>query len=662
MDNEETIPLRAWALYFPEDEYTAFNKEIPLIMLIRKALDLSTIQLKTIFETAVFECDYEFFSKFKCPPTSLKCFSCAVSEKLFEEFNEIVHIETRITNHNEISSFSDVSTARVDTLVTLIGTCCRVGFKRIENQEAYFECTTCSRILKVYNQNNIYKTPKCNCKGKQFIFLSGHPETKCIDKQEIKIQELFTNDSNINILEVDLYGSLVGMLVPGDLLQLTGIIRAELSGEAYKLKVECNNLQIIKNRNYFRSGQDFQTDFQTFKKISEQPNLIGVFVRSLFPNIYGNALIKAGLVLSLFGGTRKYAGSQQVRPEIHVLIVGDPGLGKSQLLLNVCSILPKSTYISGNFCTTAGLTVSITHDPITGEYMADAGALVVSDGGICCIDEFDKIDDHTALYEAMEDQRVTVAKAGVCCSVPTRATIIAASNPRNGQFDMSRSIKDNLKFDTSLMSRFDLIFVLKDDLNEQENYEIGNQILKRRHCTAEEQISTLVRNLREDTLVKSSETVYSQEILKKYIEYARLSVNPVLSKIAREKIKEYYLELRKEKNVSIRNLESLIRLTESCAKLELKTIASAAHASFAISLYRKVFIKEGKVKGEKKENIEEILRRFIEEEGTSLIKKEELMELIKKSKMKRAEHEVLELLNSEGMVIKKEKGLYKINI
>lgn len=661
------IPLKTWSLYFPNEEYTTFSKEISLVISIIRTLNLSLPDLKAILDSGIFECEYDIFSKFSnssstCISNTIKCFGCAVSEKIFESFNKAVYIETRIINHSEICQFSEISTSKVDALVTLMGTCCRVGFRKIENLESYFECVKCSKILKVQNQNNIYKIPKCSCKSKSIVFLSGHASTKYTDKQEIKIQEIFTSDSNTKVLEIDLYGSLVGTVVPGDLIQLTGIVKAELSGEAYKLKIECNSLQIIKNRNNLRNEQYFQSDFETFKKISEEPNLISIFINNLYHDIYGNTLIKAGLILSLFGGTRKYAGAQPVKSEIHVLIVGDPGLGKSKLLLNTCSILPKSTYVSGNFCTTAGLTVSISHDPITGEYMTDAGALVVSDGGMCCIDEFDKIDDHTALYEAMEDQKVTVAKGGVCCSVPTRSTIVAATNPKNGHFDTTKSIKDNLKFDSSLISRFDLVFILRDDLNEKENYEIGNQILKKRHCGIEDPISSLMKDLRSDTFIKHNSTVYTSEILKKYIEYARMTVNPVLSRAAKQKIKEYYLEIRKDGSTSIRNLESLMRLTESCARMELKSIASGAHASFAISLHRRIFIKNEKQAKTRKVNFECLLKEYTEMNGTNTISRVDLINLIKQSNSKKPEQEVLETLNFQGLIIKKGNEEYKINI
>lgn len=659
--------LKTWEIYFKKEEYTVFNQEINLVKEIVECLSKEdTSFIRKMKEKRVFLCEYSLFKKFNCSALLLNCFSCAGSEIIFNLFNELIEIRTKIVNHGILSHFSEINNSCVGNLVSVVGTCVRVGFRKIESLVSYFQCCGCNKIIRKIVENNIHSNPKCSCKSKSFVFMQNHPEMKCIDKQEIKIQEVYSEEQT-KIIEVELFGDLVSSCGPGDLIKVTGIVKAKLIGDCYKLFVECNNLE-IRNKNSVDLGavegaimdievegilqggnlqkdieeEDANTEntnvsFQVFKSLSQEPDLISILISLLFPNIFGHSLIKEGILVSLFGGTKKYVGCNIVRSEIHVLIIGDPGLGKSKMLLNASTVLPKSTYVSGNFTTNSGLTVSITHDN-NNEYMVDAGALVVSDGGVCCIDEFDKIDDHASLFEAMEDQRVSLAKGGVCCSVSARATIIAASNPKGGHFNKNKSLKENIRFDTMILSRFDLVFTLVDDLTEEENYKISNQILKK---------------------VKEDNTAgrYNKEIIKKYILHSRNCVNPVLSRGAKQRIKEYYSEIRKNKGVSIRNLESLVRIAEAYARMELKAVASLGHAQRAISLYKKLLIKET---DNKKVNIGDLLRSYMDDSGKREISKEELVGLIKQTKQTKTVEEVIEMLNFKGEIIKKGEGRYMI--
>lgn len=224
-------------------------------------------------------------------------------------------------------------------------------------------------------------------------------------------------------------------------------------------------------------GMEFTLkELYAVREIHEQKNVFHLIVNSLCPAIYGHEMVKAGLVLGLFGGTQKYADDHDriaIRGDPHILMVGDPGLGKSQLLQACAHVSPRGVYVCGNNSTTTGLTVTIIKDS-NNDNSLEAGALVLSDQGCCCIDEFDKMgNQQQALLEAMEQQTVSIAKAGLLCSLPARASVLAAANPICGHYDKSKTVSENLKFSSAILSRFDLVFILLDKADEVSIFELN---------------------------------------------------------------------------------------------------------------------------------------------------------------------------------------------
>ncbi|MFW9877116.1 MAG: hypothetical protein ACFFG0_28840 [Candidatus Thorarchaeota archaeon] len=299
---------------------------------------------------------------------------------------------------------------------------------------------------------------------------------------------------------------------------------------------------------------------------------------SIAPSIYGMDWEKRALSMHLVGGNKKeYPDKTRVRGDIHILIIGDPGTGKSQLLTYIASIAPHSILTSGKSTTNAGLTASAIRDDFgEGGWTIEAGALPLADGGHVIIDEIDKMPekDRTGMHEGMEQQKINVSKAGLITSLNSRCAVLAGANPKEGRFESYNSISDQIGLPSTLISRFDMVFPIKDEPNKKKDSELANHILSQRDNPKEPKIC--------------------RDLLRKYIAYARSNIKPRISEEAKKEIQNYYLEMRTlEKNlenntiaITPRQLESLIRMTEASAKLRLSQEASIEDAKYAIRIMR----------------------------------------------------------------------------
>ena len=398
-------------------------------------------------------------------------------------------------------------------------------------------------------------------------------------------------------------------------------------------------------------------------------------VHSLCPTIYGQEMVKAGIILALFGGVRKSIGGRgnvPVRGSIHCLVVGDPGLGKSQMLKAASSVAPRGMYVSGRSVSKAGLTATVVRDPGTGSHTFEAGAMVLSDGGVCCVDEFDKMpNEHKALLEAMEQQSVSVAKAGLTATLPSRTAVLAAANPVKGLYNRSKTVNENLKMSPALLSRFDLCFICVDDPNDELDENLAFHVLAphgeggqlrlkqaqqkllayHAHVDDEDEVAeydggggnrrkrgrdnewsdddyrdhgrildyaytqatqggrasggnnagalaihrvSLKRRLRLDLAgADESFAPLPHSLMRKYIAYACAYCHPRLTPEAGEVLRAFYLELRGKAGVGAdgppitpRQLESLVRLAEARAKVELRERVTVEDAMDAVEVMK----------------------------------------------------------------------------
>lgn len=484
--------------------------------------------------------------------------------------------------------------------------------------DAVFECGACRQHIHWPQDRTVpvLRTPpdcdplKGGC-GKpaaraRFSFLEA--ESTTVDFQRLEVQEEpegLRGGSHPENLPILLVEDLVEQIPPGTRVTVNGVLHpVPRPVPSRGAGATSNVLDVVLLANSVeRRSKDYseveitEEERKEIERWRGDPEVFDRFARSLAPSIKGMTMEKKAIALQLFGGVEKQLpDGVRIRGDSHVLIIGDPGLAKSQLLSYVARTAPRGIYTSGKGTTSAGLTAAAVKDDFSGgRWVLEAGAMVLADRGFLCVDEIDKMspEDRSSMHEALESQTVSIAKAGITATLRARCPVLAAANPKFGRFTSDQQPQRQFDLPVTLLSRFDVILPIRDKPDEASDRQLARAILQQHH-QAEERESQ--RALGESLETPTPAGLFSQEFLKKFIAYAKQNIRPVMDEEANARLEAYYMEMRKvipaeeeggeRAGIAItpRQLEALVRLTESSARARLSPQATVKDAERAIEV------------------------------------------------------------------------------
>jgi replicative DNA helicase Mcm len=528
------------------------------------------------------------------PDEYLEAFNEAVLSVLREihpDYEQEIHekIRVRIGNYTVQKGLREINADLINKLVSISGMVVRSSEVKPLAKKVAYKCTNCNTVTEAQLKGLVMKKPvKCPaCSEKE---LEMDPESSLfIDFQMVRLQELpedLPAGQLPHYIEVTVMSDLVDQCRPGDRIILTGIIRIEqeqLAPQAktslFRLRMEGNNIEFLGGRAGSKDTRSVERimisteDERQIRTIASKPDAYEKLIASFAPHIYGHEPIKEAILLLIVGSvTKRLEDGSTRRGDINVLLVGDPGTAKSEMLKFTAKIAPRGLYTSGRGSTAAGLTAAVIRDK-SGIMMLEAGAVVLGDQGIVCIDEFDKIkpEDRSALHEVMEQQTCSVAKGGIVATLNARTSILSASNPIYGKYDPYKNITENVNLPVPLLTRFDLIFIVRDSPDKEKDNLVASHILE----------------IHRDT-EQAARPAIDIDLFSKYLSYAK-QIEPALTPEAIDIVRSYYMDMRRIESegmitVTPRQLEGLIRLASARARLLLKDVVDAEDAQRAIYL------------------------------------------------------------------------------
>ena len=559
--------------------------------------------------------------------------------------------------------------------------------------EAAFECQRCGTLTRIPQTGSDFQEPH-ECQGceRQGPFTINFDQSEFVDAQKLRVQEspegLRGGETPQNI-DVHIEDDITGRVTAGDHVRVTGILhldQQENNREASPMfDVFMDGIAVDIEDEQFEDMDISEADKRAIVELSTEDDIYEQMIGSIAPSIYGYEQAKLAMILQLFSGVAKHLpDGSRIRGDLHMLLIGDPGTGKSVMLQYIRNIAPRSVYTSGKGSSSAGLTAAAVRDDFGDgqQWTLEAGALVLADQGIAAVDELDKMrpEDRSAMHEALEQQTISVSKAGINATLKSRCSLLGAANPKYGRFDQYESIGEQIDLEPALVSRFDLIFTVTDHPDPDEDKKLAEHILRTNYAgelntQRNEQTAANVSQAEVDAVTDTVAPDIEPELLRKYIAYAQRNCFPTMTEEAKEAIGDFYVSLRSEGAdddapvpVTARKLEALVRLGEASARVRLSDSVELEDAERVIEIVRSclrdigvdpetgefdadiVETGQSKTQRDRVKNVKALISE-IEKEYDSGAPVEEVLDRAEETGMERsqAEHEI-EKLRRQGEV------------
>ncbi len=529
------------------------------------------------------------------PGTSVPAAESAIAHH--DAFDDIAadDIELRVEGVPTIQ-VREVTHEHLNSLISIDGVVRKATDPKPRFTELVFECQRCGATNPIKQSRDAISEPhECRSCERQGPFQTVTTQSSYIHHQRLRVQETpegLRGGQDPRSIDIHVEADLVDMATPGDEVTITGVLThpdpVQTNGDDPVVTPYLTANYINTETDSMSVGEITDEEEAQIKDIADGENPTQTVVNSIAPTIYGNEIEKLAIALQMFSGVRKKVEDKTIRGDLHVFLVGDPGTAKSQLLHFVNDLMPRASYTTGEGSSKVGLTgAAVQSDLGDGTWTIEAGVLVLSDKGIACVDELDKLEEGTdALHSALEQQKVSIAKAGINTSMNARCGLLAAANPKYGRWDEYEPIPKQVALPPAIISRFDLIFTLQDTPDPEFDSELAESILDTNQAGQK-----IASGADPDVVDELQQPEIPFDLLPKYIMYAREEINPVLTSEAKARLQEFYVDMRSKGvneedaiPVTARKLEALVRLAEASARIRLSNDITVQDAELSIDI------------------------------------------------------------------------------